>query len=133
MKYIVHKRFRDKAICGDVNLPAMTVCECDGAVIKYNGKPICSARSENAHQYFAIDEDGMGMVRGKLTQAIQKTLAKRDNEYQQRWDKVWDDEVCKPYKRKDYDDYWLWGHDFFNADINVLRHIAKLVGAKEDA
>lgn len=133
MKYIVHKRFRDKAICGDVNLPAMTVCECDGDVIKYNGKPICSARSENAHQYFAIDEDGMGMVRGKLTQAIQKTLAKRDNEYQQRWDKVWDDEVCKPYKRKDYDDYWLWGHDFFNADINVLRHIAKLVGAKEDA
>lgn len=133
MKYIVHRRFRDKAICGDVNLPAMTACECDGVVIKYNGKPICSARSENAHQYFAINEDGMGMVRGKLTQAIQKALAKRDNEYQQRWDKVWDDEVCQPYKRKDYDDYWLWDHDFFNADINVLRHIAKLVGVKEDA
>ena len=27
VKYIVHKRFKDKAICGDVNLPALTECE----------------------------------------------------------------------------------------------------------
>lgn len=90
MKYIVHKRFRDKAICGDVNLPAMTACECDGAMIKHCGHDICFVTSENAHQYFAIDEDGMGMKRGKLTQAIQKILAKRDDHYQERWDKVWD-------------------------------------------
>lgn len=133
MKYIVHKRFRDKAICGDVNLPAMTVCECDGAIIRHNGNDICFVRSENAYQFFAIDEDGMGMERGRLTQAIQKTLAKRDNDYQKRWDKVWDDEICQSYKREDYDDYWLWNHAFFNADIDVLRHIANLVGAKEDA
>lgn len=133
MKYIVHKRFKDKAICGNVNLPAMTVCECDGAIIRHNNKDICFVTSENAHQFFSINEDGMGMVRGKLTQAIQKTLAKRDNDYQQRWDKVWADDLCKKFKRKEYDDFWLWNHDFFNADINVLRYIAKLVGAKEDA
>lgn len=133
MKYIVHKRFRDKAICGDVNLPAMTVCECDGAIIRHNGKEICFVASENAHQFFSINEDGMGMVRGKLTQAIQKTLATRDNDYQRRWDNVWADDICKQFKRKEYDDFWLWNHDFFNADIDVLRHIAKLVGAKEDA
>ena len=129
MKYIVHRRFRDKAICGDVNLPAMTVCECDGAIIKYRGHEICFVTSENAHQYFAIDYDGMGMERGRLTQAIQKTLAKRDDHYQERWDKVWDDNICQDYKRDDYDDYWLWNHEFFNADIDVLRHIAALVGA----
>ena len=27
MKYVVHRRFKDKAICGEVNLPAMTMCE----------------------------------------------------------------------------------------------------------
>lgn len=133
MKYIVHKRFRGKAICGDVNLPAMTMCECDGATIRYNGNDICFVRSENAHQFFAIDEDGMGMERGRLTQAIQKVLAKRDNDYQKRWDKVWGDEICQSYKREDYNDYWLWNHAFFNADIDVLRHIANLVGAKENA
>lgn len=133
MKYIVHKRFKGKAICGDVNLPAMTECECDGKIIRHNGNDICFVKSENAYQFFAINDDGMGMERGKLTQDIQRTLAKRDNDYQKRWDKVWNDMVCQPYKREDYDDYWLWNHAFFNADIDVLRHIANLVGTKEGA
>ena len=133
MKYIVHKRFKGRAVCGDVNLPAMTLCECDGTIISHEGQALCFVKSENAHQFFAIDEDGMGMVRGRLTQAIQKTLAKRDINHQSRWDKVWEDVICQQYKREDYDDFWLWNHDFFNADIDVLRHIAKLVGAKEDA
>lgn len=133
MKYIVHKRFKDKAICGDVNLPATTVCESDGSFIIHNGFAICFVKSENAHQFFAVDDDGAGMVRGKLTQSIQKALSKRDNCYQERWDKVWNDAVCQQYRRKDYEDFWLWNHDFFNADIDVLRHIANLVGAKEGA
>ena len=133
MKYIVHKRFKGKAICGDVNLPAMTECECDGVVIKHKGGNICCAKSENAHQFFAVNEDGMGMLRGELTQAIQKALAKRDDSYQERWDRVWEDETCQMFKRKEHGDYWLWSHDFFNADIDTLRYIAKLVGAKEDA
>ena len=132
MKYIVHKRFKGKAVCGEVNLPAMTACECDGGVIRHNGRDICSLKSENAHQFFAVNEDGMGMERGRLTRAIQKTLARNDADHQKRWDKVWDDEICQQYKRSDYSDYWLWNHDFFNADIDVLKHIAKLVGAKED-
>ena len=130
MKYIVHKRFKGKALCGDINLPAMTVCECDGTVIRHNDNNICFVKSENAHRFFALDEDGMGTERGKLTQAIQKTLSRRDSGYQERWDKVWDDEICQPYRRKEHVDYWLWNHDFFNADISNLRHIAELVGAK---
>lgn len=133
MKYVVHRRFKDKAICGEVNLPAMTVCEENGGYIFHGDKPLCVVTSENAHQFFARDDDGAGMLRGKLTQAIQKTLAKRDANYQNRWDKVWDDPACQPYKRIEYADFWLWNHDFFNADIDTLRHIAKLVGAKEVA
>lgn len=130
MKYIVHKRFKDKAICGDVNLPAMTICESDGLVIKHDENDICFVKSENAHQYFSINEDGMGIERGKLIQIIQKTLAKRDNNYQKRWDKIWNDKVCQYYKRDDYSDYWLWSHDFFNANISDLRYIAKLIDIK---
>lgn len=133
MKYIVHRRFKAKTICGNVNLPAMTECECDGTVISIGRNIICAAKSQSSHQHFAINEDGMGMERGRLTQAIQKALAKRDESHQARWDKVWADPICQPYKRSDYEDYWLWNHDFFNADIDVLKHIAKLVGAKEDS
>lgn len=133
MKYVVHRRFKDKAICGEVNLPAMTMCEETNGYIFYGDKLLCIATSENAHQFFARDDDDTGMLRGKLTQAIQKTLAKRDANYQNRWDKVWEDPTCQPYKRIEYADFWLWNHDFFNADIDTLRHIAKLVGAKEVA
>lgn len=131
MKYVVHRRFKVNAICGSINLPAMTECECEDGLITYNNTAICYATSENAHQFFAVNEDGMGMERGRLTQSIQKALAKRDGSYQERWDKVWKDSVCEEYRRKDYEDFWLWGHDFFNADIDVLRYIANLVGAKE--
>ena len=133
MKYIVYRRFKGKAICGDVNLPAMTVCEENNGYIFYDGKMICVATSENAHQFFARDDDGAGMLRGKLTQAIQKTLAKRDANYQSRWDKVWDAPICQPYKRIEDDNFWLWNHAFFNANIDTLQHIARLIGIKEVA
>lgn len=133
MKYIVHRRFKDKALCGDVNLPAMTVLENCGGIIYHNGNALCYEDCESAHQFFARDDDGNGMLRGKLTQSIQKKLGQRDKRYQERWDKVWDDPACQPYKRADHDDRWLWNHSFFNTDIDVLRHIAQLVGAKEGA
>ena len=130
MQYIIHKRFKCNAICGEVNLPAMTVCECDGAVIKHDGKELCGVNSQNGHQYFARNDDGNGMLRGKITQAIQSCLAKRDNDYQARWDKIWEDAKCQQYKRKDYDDHWLWNPDFFHAKISDLKYIADLIGAK---
>lgn len=131
MKYITHRRFKGAALCGEINLPAMTACESDETVILHNGKPICFVGSENAHQFFAVNEDGMGAERGGLTQAIQKALAKRDDDYQRRWDKVWEDELCQQYKRTEYEDFWLWNHEFFNADIGTLRRIAALVGARK--
>lgn len=130
MEYINYKRFKQRAICGDVNIPAMTILQSDGKAILYNGKPLCGVTSENAYKFFAINEDGMGMKRGKLTQAIQKALAKRDDDYQKRWDKVWDDEICQRYKRKEHSDHWLWSREFFEADIDSLEHIARLVDAK---
>lgn len=134
MKYIAHKRFKKEAICGPVNIPAMTELECEDGIIIYKNGIVCYEDCETSHQFFARNDDGNGMERGRLTQSIMSTLAKRDSvndkAYQARWDKVWDDQVCQAYKRPDSDDYWLWNHDFFNADIDVLRHIAELVGAK---
>ena len=131
MKYITHRRFKGNALCGEVNIPAMTEVEDIDGVITYDGKMICYDTSANAHQYFARNDDGNGMLRGGLTHAIQKCLAKRDARYQERWDKVWEDTVCQPYKRPEDENFWLWNHDFFNAEIDALKYIANLVGAKE--
>lgn len=130
MQYITHKRFKDNAICGQVNIPALSVCEKNGNTIYFDGKPVCFVTSENAHQYFARNDDGQGVERGKLTQEIQRRLAKRDNTYQSRWDEIWDDALCQKYKREEYDDFWLWNHEFFNANIEDLRYIAELIGVK---
>lgn len=130
MKYICHKRFRAKAVCGEVNIPATTVCEAMNGFIFHNGNPICACKSENAHQYFARNDDEQGMARGKLTQAIKKTLAKKDKNHQCRWDKVWGDPICQKYKRSDHEFFWVWNHDFFAADISDLCHIADMIGAK---
>ena len=64
MKYVVHRRFKDKAICGEVNLPAMTMCEEANGYIFHGDKLLCVVTSENAHQFFARDDDGAGMLRG---------------------------------------------------------------------
>lgn len=128
-KYIVYKRFKEKAICGTVNLPATTECyEEDGVIYTMGGERLCMASSENAHQFFTHNEDGDGIERGELIQSIQKILAERDDNYQVRWDAVWDDTlVCKKYCRAEFPDYWLWNHDFFNAPVSDLRYIKKLI------
>lgn len=131
MEYIACKRFKGAAIGGKVNIPAGTVCEARNDMIYYGEIAVCAVKSHTAHQYFARNDDGRGMVRWRLTQAILKKLAARDDGYQERWDKVWDDSVCKLYKREDHEYHWLWSDDFYTANLMTLKYIAHLVGAKE--
>lgn len=131
MKYIVHRRFKHSTTCDKFNIPAMTECDEVNNIIMYQGKEVCYIKSRNAHQFFARNDDGNGMIRGKLTQVIQSTLSKQDNDYQNRWDKIWDDPLCQPYRRDDHFDMWVWNHEFYEADIEVLKHIANLIGIKE--
>ena len=128
MKYITCKRFKTLALCGEqLNLPYGTELFADGDILTtLDGKAVCSCKSENAKLHFARNDDGHGLDRGRLTAAIIKTLAS----CQDRWDKVWADAVCRKYKRADHADTWLWDHDFYNADMNDLRHIAGLIGGK---
>ena len=127
MDYITHKRFKGKAICGEVNFPYGTKAERVNGVLFINTKPICVDHSQNAYDYFARNDDSNGLERGKLTQEIQKRLAKRDKHHQARWNKVWEDALCQKYKRTDHTDYWLWNHEFFNAPIEDLRYIKSLI------
>ena len=130
MDYIAIKRARFLSLSGDVNIPYGTKIDCVDGILSIEGKPLCADHSQNAYDFFTRDDDGNGLLRGKLTQAIQAVLRKRDKGHQARWDKVWADTVCQKYKRADHTDYWLWNHDFFNAEIADLHHIAAIVGAK---
>ncbi len=127
MKYITHKRFRGQAICGTVNIPAMTECDTENEFLVLDGKKICVVFSENAHIYFAINEDRCGIQRGRLTSEITKTLTTKDDKYDARWEKVWGDKLCHKYRRHEHPDHWLWNHNFYNADIKDLEYIKSII------
>ena len=129
MNYIAIKRARFHSLSGFANIPYGTELQCDGGFLTIEGASLCGERSQNAYNFFARNDDGHGLERGKLTLAIRKEMEKK-KDHQDRWDKVWDDPLCQKYKRVEHADYWLWNHEFYNAEIADLRHIAKLVGAK---
>ena len=130
VRYIVKKRMREAGISGRVNLPYGTEVEAVDGLIIHQGAAVCAVTSRNAHLYFARDDDGQGRERGALTLAITSTLEKRDKDHQARWDRVWEDETAQKYRRKDHEDHFLWGHAFFEAPVEDLRHIADLIGAR---
>lgn len=128
--YIVKKRMRLEGIRGRVNLPYGTEVEAVDGMIIYKGEAVCAVTSRNAHLYFARDDDGQGRERGALTLAITKRLEKRDKDHQARWDRVWEDPVCQKYRHPEHEDHFIWGHAFFEAPVEDLRHIAALIGTR---
>ena len=131
MRYIVTRRFRGKAICGEVNLPYGTTCEeHDGILVLEDGRRLCAVTSQNAYDYFSRDDDGNGLERGKLVEEITSRMEKRDAKHQARWDALWADAGANRLRRKDSQDFWIWSFDFYNADIPELKHIANLIGIK---
>lgn len=128
-KYVARDRARFKGFSGPVNIPWGSVLDEQDGLLFWHGEAVCTITSQNAYDLFSADNDGQGKLRGKLVTAIKKKLEKRDTGYQARWDKVWADDLCQKYRRPEHEDWWLWNHDFFNAPIQDLRHIASLVGA----
>lgn len=130
VKALVQKKFKPHFV------PYGTVCESEGEIITKDGNALVLATSENAHQYFARDDDGCGLERGRLTQAIQASLrapAKQESaanrqKRQAAWERIWGDPKLQQYKMREHADYWLWNHAFFNADIETLEYILQVIG-----
>ena len=128
MDYICFNRFKQNALCGKVNIPYGTKLDETNNTISYCGNPICYIKSQNAYEYFARNDDGKGLERGKLTSEIIKLLNNRkDGKYQDRWDRIWCDLSLLKYKRPEHPDHWLWNFDFFNASIEELNRIKSMI------
>ena len=129
MTYLVTRRFKAKTMSGIVNLPYGTACELRGETIYHGGKPLCFVTSENAHNYFSRNDDGQGERRGELVREIMWRL--KGN--QEAWGRVWDDLAIRKYKRVEFADYWLFNHDFYNAPVEDLEYILKIVKGEKTA
>ena len=125
--YVAKRRAKFDGISGAVNIPYGTHLENQNGFLMLDGKPVCVATSQNGLDYFAQNDDNQWEERGNLTIRIISTLVKRDRNYQARWNKVWEDDICQKYRRKEHEDFWLSNHDFYTASITDLRHIAELI------
>lgn len=135
-EYLVTKRCKKKASCGDINLPFGTKCFVNGVVICCDKGEICYIASNSAFKYFTQNDDGCAILRRKLIDSIFDVINRSNQNvagYDEKWDKIWNDSTCLKYRREECGDDWLWNYDFYNADIADLRYIAKLVDAKEVA
>ncbi len=136
--YVARRRAKFKGCNGQqVNIPYGSILEAQDGFLLWKGQPLCVDTSQNAHDFFSQNDDDQGQERGALVAAIFSRLEfppgvskERRAEIQARWDKVWDDTLCQKYKRVEHEDFWLWNHDFYDAPVVDLRHIAALVGAK---
>lgn len=127
MYYVCFRRFRGNAICGNVNIPYGTRLPVVNDILRMDGEMICTVRSQNSHDYFSLDDDGKGLIRGKLTEDINKLLQRPGKKHQARWDKVWEDMSLTKYKRPEHPDHWLWNHDFYCAPVEELERIKKMI------
>lgn len=132
MEYIAHKRFRGTAACEKVlNIPYGTKLETIGKFIATpDGKAVCYITSENAHKFFSRNDDGNGLERGALTYAIaygKRRKPKSDNNGVYRFSDKEIEMLERDWKHflRDDVDVILFNHDFFNADIEELRKMAK--------
>ena len=73
MRYVCHRRARFEGISGRVNIPYGAALERRGDFLYYQGRQLCAAGSQRAHEHFKRDDDGQGLRRGALTEAIAGT------------------------------------------------------------
>lgn len=136
MNYITHHRYRGLAACGErLNLPYGTELETAGDfIITKDGKPICYDTSEEAKHYFARNDDGRGLERGKLTHAIAFSDRRRkcadggvyrfSDEEQELLVKKW-----SHFLREDVETI-IFNEDFFAAQPEELKALADALHIK---
>ena len=134
MTYIATKRFKRKGIDGDFNIPYGTAIESENGYLWHKGKRICSEKSAVMREYFARDDDGLGQKRSRITHSIIDAMLMQDGEtkedWQKRWDVLWEAPVCNKYRKDNSETTFLWGIEFYNALLLNLYHIAVLADVK---
>ena len=137
MLYIAIKRYKrpKRGERKSINIPYGSNLEEHNGNLYYCGVEVCSDHAAVMREYFTRNDDGRGLERGKLSQAIVRTLqikpGETREEHDRRWAVCWNDALCMRYRKQAQADMFLWDISFFNAPIEDLSYIAALVGAEK--
>ena len=129
MRYVAHRRFKCEGLCGKVlNIPYGTKLKADenGMLQAKTGDTICHVNSERGRMYFAADEDGKGLERGKYTYAIAYSNKHMGPDGGYRFTEKQRSIIVRHYQRFiEEHEFIIFNSRFFKASIAELKAMAK--------
>ena len=130
-QYMVRKRLKDLSRTGKkVNIPYGTILTCINGIIYWEGDILCNDDCQMQKNYLVQANSPNVSERAYLINDILKLLSlptPDDSKVKERWEVLWKDPWANEFRRKDFEDFWLWSNKFYDAEEDDLRRICKII------
>lgn len=130
-QYMVRKRLRALSQTGEkVNIPYGTMLKCVNGIIYWKDNILCNDDCQMQKNYLVQANSPDVSQRAYLIDEILKLLSlpTPDNlKVKERWQILWKDPWANEFRRKDFEDFWLWSNKFYDAEEADLRKLYKLI------
>ena len=130
-QYMVRKRLRALSRTGEkVNIPYGTMLKCVNGIIYWKDNILCNDDCQMQKDYLVQANSPDVSQRAYLIDEILKllNLPTPDNpKVKERWQILWKDPWANEFRRKDFEDFWLWSNKFYDAEEADLRKLCKLI------
>lgn len=130
-QYMVRKRLRTLSRTGEkVNIPYGTMLKCVNGIIYWKEDILCNDDCQMQKDYLVQANSPDVSKRAYLINGILKLLSlpTPDNpKVKERWQILWKDPWANEFRRKDFEDFWLWSNKFYDAEEADLRKLCKLI------
>ena len=130
-QYMVRKRLRALSRTGEkVNIPYGTMLKCVNGIIYWKDNILCNDDCQMQKDYLVQANSPDVSQRAYLINDILKLLS-RSTPYspkvEKRWELLWKDPWANEFRRKDFEDFWLWSNKFYDAEEPDLRRLRNLI------
>ena len=130
-QYMVRKRLRALSRTGEkVNIPYGTMLKCVNGIIYWKDDILCNDDCQMQKDYLVQANSPDVSQRAYLINDILKLLSlptPDDLKVKKRWEVLWKDPWANEFRRKDFEDFWLWSNKFYDAEEADLRKLCKLI------
>lgn len=130
-QYMVRKRLRALSRTGEkVNIPYGTMLKCVDGTIYWKDDILCNDDCQMQKEYLVQANSPDVSQRAYLINKILKLLGPPtpdDVKSKERWEVLWKDTWANEFRRKDFEDFWLWSNKFYDAEEEDLRKLCELI------
>ena len=130
-QYMVRKRLRALSRTGEkVNIPYGTMLKCVNGIIYWKDDILCNDDCQMQKDYLVQANSPDVSARAYLINDILKLLSRstpHSPKVEKRWELLWKDPWANEFRRKDFEEFWLWSNKFYDAEEADLRKLCKLI------